>query len=547
MIKVLPVWSRNFLYDCSKVWQLSRERSQPALYVCVINEAWWRCMMSSHDDVGGRIRKISQKMTCTIAAPCMRCMPSHHGATLLHILPGLAPFFHIHTASFMSLRTADIRSLNQDKLTRIVSDDFDTELQHLRRATPSAESVGLAPGDTHDSPSYRLYGADAAEVNRTMLSIFALRWILTGDYKSFTQAQQESTKLSWESFQRMSTFFNQCLPTLNDVYLLVIATIVADIGKDPSLAGEIQQHSGRKVAGNHDYLVYEAAKLDLIPCLAIGKLDDADREDILLGLEFAAKFNIPQLAQAENVPGSLRAVAAFKSRSRAIQLKVLEVFLDVAGAAAQKSLKGSLTMTEDVYHTYMITIKALTEFIHDHDITETQCYYKVLQAKSSALTEKGFGIALNTKNPSDRALLRLLCMGRVSTVEIAQYFQSAFDELSDCREALISHLNATGLTKDNPATIPYYGPALFARVLSIWHDQAEHADDGIKWLISALAHVMHFLSRVCKPGSRESGISNIALVQERNLDFALQALAAPGDSADILGRLASLAGSFEVQ
>lgn len=187
------------------------------------------------------------------------------------------------------------------------------------------------------------------------------------------------------------------------------------------------------------------------------------------------------------------------------------------------------------------------EFIHDPTITETQCYYKVLQAKSDTLTWKGFGIALNTKNPSNRALLRLLCMGRVSTVEIAQHFQDAFDELSDCREALIPHLNATGLTRNDPATIPYYAPALFARVLSIWHDQAEHADDGIKWLISALAHVMRFLSLVCKPRSRESGISNIAFAQERNLDFALQALARPGDDADILERLASLAESLEVQ
>jgi len=473
--------------------------------------------------------------------------PNHHQDGTLPFPKTRRPFLSLTPlSSMMSLRMTDIRSLSQDELITVIVEEFDTELQHLRRATPSAESVGLASGDTHDSPSYRLYGADAAEVNRTMLSIFALRWILTGDYKAFTEAQPESTKLSRESFQQMSTFFIQCLPTLNDVYLLVIATIVADIGKDPSLAGEIQQHSGRKVAGNHDYLVYEAAKLDLIPCLAIGKLDDADREDILLGLEFAAKFNIPQLAQAENVPGSLRAVASFKSRSRAIQLKVLEVFLDVAGAAAQRSMEGSLTMTEDVYHTYMITIEALMEFIHDPMITETQCYNKILKAKSDATAGKGFGKTLNPEKPSDRALLRLLCMGRVSTIEMAHHYETAFYQLDIYHHDLVTRLNATGLTEDDPAIIPYYAPALFARVMVIWHDQVEQQDNGQQWLVSALSYTMRFLSVICKPVSCEIGSMNTGYVQERNLDFALQKLAAPGSNAELLERLSSLVADFEV-
>ena len=445
----------------------------------------------------------------------------------------------------MSLRTTDIRLLTEDELIRIINDEFGGELQHLRRATPSAESVGLAPGNTYDSPSYRLYGEDAAEVNRTILSILALQWIISEDYSSFTEAQPEPTILSRKSFYLMSTFFRQCLPTWHDVYLLIVATIVADVGKDPDLAGKVEKQCGSKVIGNHDLLVYEAAKLNLIPCLAIGKLDNTDREDILLGLEFAAKFNIPQLAQAENVPGSLKAVASFKSRSRAIWLKVLEVFLDVAGAAAQKSLKGSLTMTEDVYHNYITTITAVTEFIHDPTITETQCYNKVLQAKSTALTEKGFSIVLNTTEPSDRALLRLLCMGRVITVEIAQHFQSAFDELSGCRQDLITHLNATGLTKDDPAIIPYYAPALFARVLSIWHNQVEHTQLAHQWLVSVLLYTMRFLSDVCAPLSDEFESIGTGYVQETNLNYVLQLLADPGDNDAILARLRDLKHTAE--
>jgi len=260
----------------------------------------------------------------------------------------------------------------------------------------------------------------------------------------------------------------------------------------------------------------------------------------MLGLEFAAKFNIPQLAQAENVPGSLKAVASFKSRSRAIQLRVLEVLLDVAGAAAQRSSKGSLTMTEDVYHTYMTTIGAVTEFIHDPAITEAQCYNKILKAKSDALAGQGFGKALNTESPSDRALLRLLCMGRVSTVEMAHHYQAAFNQLGDCYHNLVNRLKATGLTEDDPAIIPYYAPALFARILNIWHDQVEQRHNGPQWLVSALSYALRFLSIICKPSKNGSGTSSTMFVQERNLNFALQKLADPGDEKDILDRLSSL-------
>jgi len=440
----------------------------------------------------------------------------------------------------MSLRTKDIRHLSELELIEIIGDEFNAELQHLRRATPSAESIGLAPGDRHDSPSYRLYGEDDAEVNRTMLSILALKWILIGDYESLTEAQAGPIKLGRNSFFQMSTFFKQCLPTLNDVYLLIVATIVADVGKDPGLAGEIEAQSGSKVNGNHDFLVYEAAKLDLLPCLTVGNLESSDRQDIMLGLKFAANFNIPQLAQAENVPGSLKAVSSFKSRSRAIQLKVMEVFLDVAGAAAQKSLKGSLTMTEDVYHTYMTAIGALTEFIHEPIITETQCYNKILKAKSDTLACTGFGKTLRTERPSDRALLRLLCMGRVSTVKMAHHYQAAFNQLGDLHHDSVTRLNATGLTEDDPAIIPYYAPALFARIMTIWHDQVEQQQNGQQWLVSALSYTMRLLSTVCKPSTSGTETSSTTFVQERNLDFALQKLANPGDHEDILDRLSSL-------
>jgi len=66
-------------------------------------------------------------------------------------------------------------------------------------------------------------------------------------------------------------------------------------------------------------------------------------------------------------------------------------------------------MTEEVYYTYMPPLEALIEFVHDPDITETQCYNRMLGTRSVVLTAKDLTLQ-SKQSPYDRALLRLLCI-----------------------------------------------------------------------------------------------------------------------------------------
>jgi len=417
----------------------------------------------------------------------------------------------------MAFPDVRLELLEDDELVEFIGNHFKPELEHLKHATPSAESRNGGTSDQH-SPSYKLFGAVYAEIDRTILSVLCLKWILTNNYDVFTASQSEGVRLSRNSFSSLAKQFIDLLESSRDVVVLIVAIVVADIGKDTNLATKIEKHIGHEVTGNHDQLVYQAAKAGLIPCLH--ELDSGERHCVLLGLEFAANLNIPQLVQAENLPGSLSGIRSSPciEEPRSLHIKFLEVILDVAGAAATKSTRGSVTMTEDTYHAYTCAIKALTELISTDGWTELQCYNTVLDARALLLKRAGFQRSLSTTNSSDRALLRLMCMGRVTDRETAECFEDAFNDLDKMTEQTLSaRLNANGLSDADRAVLPYYAPALFARILSY------KTPRGADWTRKALLYLMGFLNRACIASDNATELCKDYIIT-RDLSFILGTL-----------------------
>ncbi|KAG8817811.1 hypothetical protein FRC17_011083, partial [Serendipita sp. 399] len=116
-------------------------------------------------------------------------------------------------------------------------------------------------------------------------------------------------------------------------------------------------------------------------------------------------------------------------------------------------------------------------------------YDHLLEAHGKLLEDKGFR-RLSVGDRSERALLRLLVMGRSSTNKAqADLFARAFEGLSASeKEALTRGLNVDG-TDDGVAIIPYYMPALFSEGL-------KHAPAGDEGKVAALASLMRLLGRV---------------------------------------------------
>lgn len=414
-----------------------------------------------------------------------------------------------------SIYRGEFIALNDAGALRLIYDAFLPELERLKRASSASESETppIAHGEEgHQrppSPSRLLFDAEYDEVNRTLTSVLALKWIITDDYDSFTRHQTPLTKLHPESFARLRELFHKNLRGPTDIASLLVAMIISDLGKDPSLAEDVATVTGQSLRGlNHDVVVDEAAKADLLPCIRM--LDTSQRTEVMLGLECSSQLNIAQLAQAENVPGCLAVLRIFKRHRHAFALKFMEQLLDVAGAAGHLDAQCAKSMTEPVFQTLMTTHEVLL------DVIEEGCslragYDRVLIKRGLMLEEQGFR-SLSVHIPSERALLRLLTLGRTADKKQAEWFAEAFESLPESiRASLVDGLSVDG-DKDGDAIIPYYMPALISEGLRNTLNSTASARTD------ALSSLMRFLARVLEGTKPRPGRPGVII--ERNLMFA---------------------------
>jgi hypothetical protein len=395
------------------------------------------------------------------------------------------------------------------KALQMIADEFKPELQRLRNASTASEP-GQGDGQEQNySPSRRLYNKENDEVNRTLVGILALKWLLKNDYEAFTSSQNKFVKLKRETFAKLHEIFKDGLKEQADLFNLLTSTIINDLGKDPALAEDVSKITGLPPdAINHDMVIYEAAKADMIPC--IRRLDPKHKEELLLGLKLGSTLNGAQLAQAENVPGNLEGLLEMKGHRHAFDLKFLELILDVAGAAGHLDARCAKMMIEPVAQAYLTTYEVALDIIEGRS-TLREGYDKVLTQRAQLLVEKGFR-QLSVKDAQERALLRMLMMSRTADADQADLFSNAHDALPlVIRTRLHNGLNVDGYN-DGKAILPYYMPAMFSETLE------NVAREPLPRKIEAMSSLMRFLTRVLdgtRPMPGKEG-----KVVERNLMFA---------------------------
>lgn len=397
--------------------------------------------------------------------------------------------------------------VDDEKALRMIAAEFEPELVRLKNASKASEPG--KPKSQQHSPSQLLYGEDLDEVNRSLVSILALRWLVKGEYDKFTSTQNQFVKLKPETFNKLHDLFLNGLPQPVDKFNLITSTIINDLGKDPSLADEVSEITGLgPKAINHDQVIYEAAKANLIPCIL--RLDEKHKGELFLGLKLGSTLNGAQLAQAENVPGNLEGLLEMKGERHAFELKFLELILDVAGAAGHVDARCAKMMIEPVAQAYLITYEVALEIIEGR-CTLREGYDKVLTRRAELLAESGFRL-LSVEDKHERSLLRMLLMSRTADKDQAQLFSDAYDALPlAIRKGLNNGLNVDGYN-DGRAILPYYMPAMFSEGLENVSKEPNERK------IEAVSSLMRFLTRVLD-GTRPSPGQKGSIV-ERNLMFA---------------------------
>lgn len=346
-----------------------------------------------------------------------------------------------------------------------VQDAFPSELERLKSASVSERPKSDVQAQ-RPSPSMRIYGKEYDEVNRTLTGLLSLRWIWNNEYDQFTKGQREDRRLTRPSFDWLRELFRRNLHDSEDLELLVISMVINDLGKDPSLVREVVdlfERDGRHFSQNqnHDAVLYEATNLGIIDCLK--SLNDQQMEELKLGLALGAELNAGQLAQAESVPINLEFLQDMKGKEHAFEMKFMEQMLDVAGAHGHVNSDGAVNLTQPVFDTFQ-TVHDVSVKIISHDMALREAYDQVLKRRNRLLVNVGFR-RLSVGQVEDRALLRLLTMGRTVDRDQAELFAEAFEDLDDKnRRTLIEGLNINGDVNER-AVLPYYMPAVLADVL----------------------------------------------------------------------------------
>lgn len=384
--------------------------------------------------------------------------------------------------------------LSETALVSLIYQEFPDEIDRLRRAYSIRDPQGNPPESP--SPSRILYQEDYDEVNRTLIGFLALRWIHNGEYEVFVGSQPPELRLTRESFNWTRDYYKQTITDAKTLYALITSIIINDLGKDPELALDHQKLTGNDISDlNHDHILLKACQSGLVPSL--DRHSAQEKEDLLLGIEIGAFFNFGQLGQAENAPVALTSLLRMEGRQRSFQLRFMEQLLDIAGAAGHMDWTCAKKLNQPIFDSYRNVFQACYKVI-DGTLDARQGYDHVLIGRAEYIHTKGFRLLRVENNQYERALMRLLCMGNVTTRETAEMFESALDSLQPAaKDALVYALNVDG-SVDEPAIQPTYMPALFSLIKKP----------------TELVAVLHYLARVMSTKAR---VDSSPVIVERSV------------------------------
>ncbi|OJJ69025.1 hypothetical protein ASPBRDRAFT_32761 [Aspergillus brasiliensis CBS 101740] len=431
----------------------------------------------------------------------------------------------------------EFERLSDEELVELVYRQFEPVIERLKHVEQNIEGDDAHPqglltrkgieGKSNENdltPSRYLFDKDYSEVNRTLTNVLAVRWLLNDAYGTFTCHQNDAIKIKKPTFDDFRELAKRIRKEPDWLMALIAALVLGDVGKDHELAKEVQAQlkTPSVEAMNHDTVLEKALELGLIGS-PLESLPAPRRDDVIRGVRLGAKLNIPQLAQGENVPGSLQCLQELQGQENAFELKYLEIMFDVAGAGAHVDACGSVRMIEPVCQSFLLTYKILQRVI-SKEITIQEAYNEVLQNRGRILSDKGFS-KLSTDDEQERALLRLYAMGRVADIKLAERFHQALFSLPDDHKAeLIKELNQSGLEGEQ-AVILYYMPALFAELLR--HTQRASEETQVK----ALRSLMDFMRRTYIGAKNVPGETN--LIIECDVSEAKSVIQAPQFPEDL--------------
>ncbi|MBQ8847410.1 MAG: dual specificity protein phosphatase family protein [Candidatus Gastranaerophilales bacterium] len=357
-----------------------------------------------------------------------------------------------------------------------------------------------------NSISEKLFGSKHVEFDRTIVGIECLKHVLNGDYDKFTECQKESVKMTRENFDKLKDFTTGVIKTPQDADAILAFTMINDLGKIKEFVQNIESLMKRPVK-DHDEALLMALKTipDEIP--SFSRLTKNNQNDIINSLD--ADFNLGQFVQGECLPANLAKIGTVGKR--AMDLYLVHMFYDVAGAAGHVASNGSLVMNNNVFNGYMQGIESIQQKI-SQGLNET--YDDFLNKKASDYN-------LSIDSPEEKSLVRLAILSRAYTPNDAQEVIEAFSKLNKEEQYdLLKGLSKDGINQKG--VLLYYAPAFIQNAINAMPDNK----------IEMLAKAYKIMSRIYKNNKVFGDDEKVHIVSLANIANAIRK--EPGLSAEEL-------------
>lgn len=298
--------------------------------------------------------------------------------------------------------------------------------------------------------SERLFGVTHPEFDRTIAGLLVFKWLLNGEYDRLVAVQPEATRLSRARFDEIRAYVRKVVTDDESLDAMITSMVINDLGKAKDFVARTRELTG-VMDVDHDNVLLAALEKDERVAPSYAWLSPHYREVIRKGL--AAKFNLGQFVQAENVPFSLEGMRQLMSDPESLDFFLVHALIDFAGVAGHKTQRGSLLLDEPKATGYLTGIAALRGL--GEGCSTQEVYDRFLAAKA-----RTFGLDLN----GERATVRLATMLGLTGAEDAARVRQALGALpANTRAILEREMNLSGY-EGQPAILIYYAPAIVSNV-----------------------------------------------------------------------------------
>lgn len=269
------------------------------------------------------------------------------------------------------------------------------------------------------------------EHEKAVCACFCLAALVTDDYDSFTEPQQETARLHPSQWQELRNILKWADPTEDVLEAAFFLLAVRSLGKCRAVTRQLPREAQKPeeallfIMENHPNVVPSFARLSV-----------AGQDLVCLAVELQQGFSFPQMLQGENVPANLLQLQDFLRQNGGEKiLKFYIVFL-LGFLSALQGGTGSLFMTHANAKNINLGLSTVQYVLEKEP---GFLYWMYIYQR---------GVLLNqlARSSYDLAILRLACLCRARNAQDYNQLETAWNQLGEHQQDVLStHFLASGI------------------------------------------------------------------------------------------------------